>query len=55
MRLEFVPKPVGSGCLIHDDFGRTLLVKPTYKPGWEIPGGTVEANESPSQTCTCEV
>jgi 8-oxo-dGTP diphosphatase len=31
------------------------VVKPTYKPGWEISGGMVEANESPVQACIREV
>ena len=38
-----------------DEQGRVLLVKPTYKPGWEIPGGIVELNESPKQCCQREV
>lgn len=40
-------KCVGSGALIRDDAGRVLIVKPTYKPGWEIPGGLAETHESP--------
>jgi len=32
-----------------------MLVKPTYKPGWEIPGGGVEHNESPKQCCIREI
>jgi 8-oxo-dGTP diphosphatase len=40
-------KRMASGALITDDRGRVLLVEPTYKPVWEIPGGTVEADESP--------
>lgn len=30
-----------------DDRRRTLLVKPTYKPYWQLPGVVVEADESP--------
>jgi 8-oxo-dGTP diphosphatase len=45
---------LASGCIIRDTSGRILLVKPTYKPGWEIPGGMVEANESPLQACLRE-
>ncbi len=30
-----------------DDQERTLLVEPAYKDDWEIPGGAVEADESP--------
>jgi hypothetical protein len=40
-------KRMGAGLLITDDVGRVLLVEPTYKSEWEIPGGAVEANESP--------
>ncbi|WP_309238542.1 NUDIX hydrolase [Actinoplanes aureus] len=40
-------KRIGAGILLSDDRGRTLLVEPTYKDYWEIPGGAVEADESP--------
>lgn len=40
-------KRMGAGALITDDQGRILLVEPTYKDYWEIPGGSVEADESP--------
>ncbi len=54
--LETLPKKrLGSGCLVFDSLGRLLLVKPTYKPAWEIPGGVVEHNESPKQCCLREV
>jgi len=48
-------KRMGSGCLLFDSSGRVLLVKPTYKPVWEIPGGVVELNESPKQCCQREI
>jgi 8-oxo-dGTP diphosphatase len=48
-------KHVGSGCLYCDVLGRVLLVKPIYKEPWEIPGGGVEANESPLAACIREV
>ena len=38
---------MGAGVLLSDDAGRVLLVEPTYKDDWEIPGGGVEADESP--------
>nr|WP_122982215.1 NUDIX hydrolase [Actinoplanes teichomyceticus] len=38
---------MGSAVLLSDDRGRVLLVEPTYKDHWEIPGGAVEADESP--------
>lgn len=44
-------KRMGAGALFWDGDGRVLLVKPSYKPTWEIPGGIVEADESP-RACT---
>ena len=41
--------------MFFDTKGRVLLVKPTYKAFWEIPGGIVELNESPKQCCQREV
>jgi 8-oxo-dGTP diphosphatase len=38
---------MGSGVLLSHPDGRVLLVEPVYKPDWEIPGGCVEADESP--------
>ena len=46
---------MGAGALIFDENGRFLLVNPTYKEPWEIPGGIVEAHESPAQACIREV
>lgn len=40
-------KRMSAGALFLDESGRVLLVEPTYKPSWEIPGGAVEADESP--------
>ncbi|AGL16663.1 NUDIX hydrolase [Actinoplanes sp. N902-109] len=40
-------KRMAAGALLTDEQGRVLLVEPTYKPSFEIPGGTVEAGESP--------
>lgn len=40
-------KRMAAGVLFRDTAGRVLLVEPTYKPNWEIPGGAVEADESP--------
>lgn len=48
-------KRMGAGVLIRDDRGRVLLVEPTYKESWEIPGGAVEADESPRTACAREV
>lgn len=48
-------KRMGAGCLFFNEKNEVLLVKPTYKPVWEIPGGVVEQNESPKQCCQREV
>lgn len=48
-------KLMGSGALFTNTEGKILVVVPTYKPEWEIPGGTVEESESPKQTCLREV
>jgi 8-oxo-dGTP pyrophosphatase MutT (NUDIX family) len=39
---------VAAGVLLFDDADRVLLVDPTYKSGWEFPGGVVERGESPA-------
>jgi len=52
---EIPGKRIGSGMVFADDAGDILLVKPTYKDGWEIPGGLVEANESPRAAAEREV
>jgi len=48
-------KRMAAGCLFFNDNGEVLLVKPTYKESWEIPGGVTEDNESPKQCCEREV
>lgn len=53
---ESLPKKrMGSGALFFDADGRFLIVKPTYKDVWEIPGGVVETNESPRRAVEREV
>lgn len=47
--------PASAGALIFDLAGRLLLLKPTYKKRWTIPGGQMEANgESPWEACRRE-
>ncbi len=48
-------KRVGAGVLFSDGHGRTLLVEPAYKDYWEIPGGAVEAGESPRAAAAREI
>ena len=48
--------PVSAGALIFDSTGRLLILKPTYKEGWTIPGGVMEADgETPWEACRREV
>lgn len=41
-------------CLVAYHGGGLLAVKPTYREGWLLPGGTVEAGESPAAGCVRE-
>jgi len=48
--------PVSAGALIFDSTERLLILKPTYKTGWTIPGGVMEADgETPWEACRREV
>ena len=48
--------PASAGALIFDREGRLLILKPTYKSGWTIPGGVMEADgETPWEACQREV
>lgn len=41
--------------VIRDAEGRVLVVEPTYKPRWELPGGAVDPDESPYLAAVREV
>ena len=48
--------PVSAGALIFDRARRLLILKPTYKTGWTIPGGVMESDgETPWEACRREV
>ncbi|MGW3493001.1 NUDIX hydrolase [Streptomyces sp. NPDC001020] len=53
------PEPTGetlaAGVLLFDEQDRVLLVDPTYKAGWEFPGGVVEPGEAPARAGMREV
>jgi 8-oxo-dGTP diphosphatase len=51
-----VPRiPASAGAVIRDGNGRLLILKPSYKKGWTIPGGQIEADgESPWEGCRRE-
>ncbi len=47
--------PASAGAMIFDGSGRLLILKPTYKAGWTIPGGQLEeGGESPWEACRRE-
>lgn len=47
--------PVSCGAILLDGLGRLLIVKPGYKSGWSIPGGSMEYGETPWQAARREV
>jgi ADP-ribose pyrophosphatase YjhB (NUDIX family) len=53
---ELPAVPASAGALIFGRAGRLLILKPTYKTGWTIPGGVMEADgETPWDACRREV
>jgi 8-oxo-dGTP pyrophosphatase MutT (NUDIX family) len=52
---EPTAETLASGVLLFDEQDRVLLVDPTYKPGWEFPGGVVEPGEAPARAGIREV
>ncbi|MEU7007079.1 NUDIX hydrolase [Streptomyces sp. NPDC046332] len=46
---------MAAGALFFDAAGRVLMVEPTYKDYWDIPGGYVESGESPLHAAVREV
>lgn len=50
-----LPRTRGAAAaLLLDEHGDLLLVKPTYKEGWFLPGGVIEEGESPLRACVRE-
>ena len=52
---EPTAETLASGVLLFDEQDRVLLVDPTYKAGWEFPGGVVEPGEAPARAGIREV
>lgn len=48
-------KRVAADVLLRRSDSEFLLVKPTYKPGWDLPGGMAEANEAPHEAAVREL
>ncbi|MEV7930751.1 MULTISPECIES: NUDIX hydrolase [unclassified Kitasatospora] len=48
-------KRVSADVILRDQAGRILTVNPTYKEGWDLPGGMAEANESPDEAAVREL
>lgn len=44
-----------SWALFFDKDWNILLLEPSYKDNWEIPGGIIEEDESPKETCIREI
>jgi ADP-ribose pyrophosphatase YjhB (NUDIX family) len=48
-------KRMGVAALIRDTYDRALLVNPVYQDSWLVPGGAVDAGESPHAACRRKV
>lgn len=40
-----------AGALFVDDEGNVLIVEPTYRKAWEIPGSRIDRRETPREAC----
>jgi 8-oxo-dGTP diphosphatase len=48
-------KRMTASALFLNKTGEVLIVKPTYRPDWLLPGGLVEEYESPRKACAREI
>lgn len=54
--LRSLPKKrISASVMLFNARGSLLMVKPWYKQYWTLPGGSVDAWESPSEACRREV
>ena len=54
--LESLPKKrMSAGAIFRNAANKVLFVKPNYRDTWLVPGGVIDANESPKQACEREV
>ncbi|MBI5138221.1 MAG: NUDIX hydrolase [Candidatus Vogelbacteria bacterium] len=55
-QIDLLPKKtVGTACVIENDKGEILLIKPTMLDGWLVPGGPLRDFESPKNGCMRKV
>lgn len=52
---ELPKKHVAVKLILKSTTGKILLVKPSYKPTWQLPGGAVEAGEDPRSALAREI
>ena len=52
---DFSRPRVAAGVVFFDPGGRVLVVKPTYKDSWDVPGGYVNDGETPREAAIREV
>lgn len=52
---DFATPRAAAGVLYFDEHGRVLLVHPTYKDGWELPGGYLMPGETPTSALRREL
>lgn len=48
-------KRMAAGALLRNAAHEVLIVKPTYRPDWLVPGGVIEYDESPRDACIREI
>lgn len=48
-------KPSAAAAVLTDVDGRVLIVKPTYRDTWGMPGGGADGSESPREACAREL
>ncbi|RSN26480.1 NUDIX hydrolase [Streptomyces sp. WAC 05977] len=48
-------KRMSAGVVFHDPAGRVLIVEPSYKEHWDIPGGACDEGEPPWRTADREI
>lgn len=48
-------RPASAAVLIENSTGELLIVKACYKPHWSVPGGVIDAGETPLQAALREV